>query len=256
MTDTHAPAAVILDTQAHILHSTSVGDDYQLSVWMPPSYASSAVKYPVVYVLDGSLTFGFAAQATMIAIFGGVVPEVLVVGISRPATSVYDPGPSRARDFSHIALPGDEESGRADAFLEALRADLLSFVDQHYRTEQADRTLWGHSLAGAFALRLLLHQPGLVQRFIATSPAVVEQGRPMLDPPAWPPAGSEVAATLFVSVGAEDHDYRPSVESFLDLLRERRYLGLNVDHEVLGGCGHIDAASSGFLAGLRSVFKE
>jgi hypothetical protein len=251
----NAPAATILDSHAHVVHSDRVGDDYQLSVWMPPSYASTDTAYPAVYVLDGSLTFGFSAQATMMSTFGGVVPEVLVVGISRPADSVYAPGPSRARDFSPTALPGDDESGHADAFVEALRTELLPFVDERYRTEPGDRTLWGHSLAGAFALRLCLERRGLFQRFIATSPAVVEQGQPLLDPHTWPAAGSRLSTRLFVSVGADDRDYRPAVESFVDQLRERKYLDLDVDQEVLPGCGHIDAAPGGFLAGIRAVFR-
>ena len=86
----------------------------------------------------------------MINVFGGVVPEVLVVGIGRPVISAYEDGPSRARDYSPVPIPGDQESGHADAFIEALRTERLPFTDHHYRTNRDDRSLWGHSLGGAF----------------------------------------------------------------------------------------------------------
>jgi predicted alpha/beta superfamily hydrolase len=86
MTTTATPA-VLPDSRTHVVYSSIVGENYQLSVWMPPSYTASVARFPVLYVLDAAMTFAFAAQATMINVFGGVVPEVLVVGIGRPVIS-------------------------------------------------------------------------------------------------------------------------------------------------------------------------
>jgi len=254
MMESSAPA-VVLDSHAHVVRSSIVGDDYQLSVWMPPGYASSENSYPVVYVLDGSMTFGFAAQATMLSIFGEVVPEALVVGIGRSQHSAYEPGPSRARDFSSVPLPGDDESGHADSFAHALRNELLPYIDDRYRTDKSDRTLWGHSLGGVFALRLLLTEPALFQRVIATSPSVVHEGRSLVQAGDWPAAGNKLEARVFTSVGSADDLYRPHVEAFNDELRARDYLALRFETELLPGYGHIAAAPVGFLAGLRSVFQ-
>ena len=248
-----APAE-IPDSHAHVLHSALVADDYQLSVWMPPSYEASDAAYPAIYALDGSMTFGLAAQGAMVSFFGGILPEVLVIAIGRPVRSAYEPGPSRARDFSPVPLPEDGESGHAATFVEALRTELLPFVDRTYRTDPADRTLWGHSLAGAFALHVLLEGPRLFNRTIATSPAVVEQGLALLDPAHWPAPGAILDARVFTSVGSADDEYRPSVESFEHQLRDRGYHGLQLEHELLPGYGHIAAAPVGYLAGLRAVF--
>lgn len=245
---------VILDSRAHVVHSTVVGDDYQLSVWLPPSYTTSTASYPVVYVLDAPVTFGLAAHGTMISIFGELLPEVIVVGIGQPVSSAYEWGPTRARDYSPVPVPDDENSGHAAAFAVSMGTELLPFVDKTYRTEVADRTLWGHSFGGAFALHLLLEQPGLFQRFIATSPAVIEQGRPLLDAGSWPAARSALPARLFVSVGSTDDEYRPHVESFITDLQGRCYQDLRFEWVVLPGYGHVGAAPVGFLTGLRAVF--
>jgi predicted alpha/beta superfamily hydrolase len=253
MDEPEMPAA-IPDSRAHILRSGLAGDDYQLSVWMPPSYESSDAVYPAIYALDGAMTFGLAAQGAMMSIFGEILPEVLVIAIGRPAASAYAPGPSRARDYSPVPLPGDAESGHADTFAEALQSELLPFIDRTYRTDPADRTLWGHSMAGAFALHVLLQGSRLFTRTIATSPAVVDQGVALLDPAHWPAPGTALAARVFTSVGSADDEYRPGVERFERQLRDRGYPDLKLEHELLPGYGHIAAAPVGYLAGLRSVF--
>jgi predicted alpha/beta superfamily hydrolase len=252
MTDDDPPV-VILDSHAHVVHSSIVGEGYDLSVWLPPSYASSTARYPVLYELDASATFGLAAHGTFISIVGEVVPEMIVVGIDHSGQSTFE-GDPRSRDFSPVRVPNDEGSGHAAAFVECLRTELLPFIDQRYRTEISDRTLWGHSFGGALALHLLLEKPGLFHRYIATSPAVVVEGQALLDPGTWPSPGSALPGRLFVSVGSADDEYRPHIESFNPELRQRNYRELRFDTAELPGYGHIGAAATGFLAGLRTVF--
>jgi predicted alpha/beta superfamily hydrolase len=245
---------IVLDSQTHVVHSSVVDDDYQLSVWLPPSYASSTAPYPVVYVLDAPIAFALAAQATMMSIFGDVLPEVIVVGVGPPLRSAYEYGPTRTRDYAPVPIAEDAESGHGDEFAACLRTELLPFIDDTYRTEVANRTLSGHSLGDVFALHMMLEQPGLFHRFIAASPSVVEAGQAMLDPGRWPSPNSVLVARLLVSVGSADDDYRPHVESFITALQERNYRDLQLDSAVLPGYGHIDAAPAGFLGGLREVF--
>jgi predicted alpha/beta superfamily hydrolase len=153
-----------------------------------------------------------------------------------------------------VPLPEDQESGHAAAFAEALQDELLPFIERTYRTDPTDRTLWGHSLAGAFALYVLLEGPRLFHRTIATSPSVVEDGVVLTGPERWPVPGATVDARVFTSVGTADDEYRPVVETLERQLRDRRYGGLRYEHELLTGYGHIASAPVGFLAGLRSVF--
>ncbi len=255
MTTDDSPA-VILDSHSHVVWSDVVAEEYQLSVWLPPSYASSTDTYPVLYVLDGPMTFGFAAQGTLNLIFGELVPEVIVVAVGQPLASAYDWGPNRARDYAAVAVPDDPSSGHGAEFAECLRTELVPFVDRSYRTDTTDRALWGHSYGGVFALYLLLERPGLFHRFIATSPGVVDQGVAQLDTHNWPPVGSALPARLFVSVGSADHEYRPHIESFITQLRERNYSALRFESAVLPGLGHIEAAATGFLAGLAAIYAD
>lgn len=246
--------AIILDSHSHVVWSDVVGDRYQISVWLPPTYGSSMSRYPVLYVLDGPVTFGLAAHGTLMSIYGDLVPEVIVVAVGQPLTSAYEWGPTRARDYALAVVPDDPTAGHGAEFAECLRTEIVPFVDQTYRTDTADRALWGHSYGGVLALYLLLQRPGLFHRFIATSPAVVDQGVAQLDAGAWPAASSAVPARLFISVGSADDEYRPHIDSFVSELRGRKYDLLQFDSAILPGLNHVAAAPTGFLAGLAAIY--
>ena len=251
------PPAVILDSQTHVVPSTAGGDDYQLDVWLPDSYESSAQSYPVLYVLDSPATFGFVVAAVMPYVWEQLVPELIVVGIGRPVETLDEWWSLRSRDYSPKALPGEEGSGHSDAFARALGEEILPFVDTTYRTDPSDRTLWGHSLGGAFVLQQLLSGSGLFHRYLATSPGVVIDGQTLLDLDAnGPAASSHLPGRLFVSVGSLDEDFKGHIDAFTTRLRLYNYEGLHIDTAELQGYRHATAAGPGFLTGLPKVFLD
>lgn len=251
------PPAVILDSRTHVVHSTPVGDDYQLDVWLPDSYEGSAQSYPVLYVLDSPACFGLVVATVATHIWEQLVPELIVVGIGKPMETLDEWWPTRSRDYSPKALRGEEGSGHSDTFQRAIHDEILPFVDTTYRTNIADRTIWGHSLGGGFALHLLFNTSGVFHRYIATSPAVVLDGQTLLDLHVdGPSARSHVPGRLFVSVGTLDEDFRSHIEAFNAELRLNNYQGLHVDTAELQGYGHSSAMAPGFLTGLQKVFPH
>lgn len=245
----------LLDTEGHQVRSDVLARDIALTVWRPPSYTSSEQTYPVIYVLDAPMTFALAAQGALITIFDEAMPEVLVVGVGEPLASAYQWGANRARDYAPRPVPDDPASGHADTFFDALQHEIVPLIEQQYRTDPSDRTLWGHSLGGAFALYALLERGDLFHRVIATSPAAFEQQVRMLDPDAWPEPGGRVRASLFTSVGSQDDEYRPGVDWVSDQVRARHYPDLRFETATVPDCGHIGASAAGYLTGLRSVFR-
>ena len=244
MTVSGSPA-VILDSRTHVVHSTVVGDDYQLDVWLPDSYGGSAQSYPVLYVLDSPACFGLVVATVSAHIWEQLLPDLIVVGIGKPMETLDEWWPIRSRDYAPKALPGEEGSGHSDTFQQAIHDEILPFIDTTYRTDISDRTIWGHSLGGVF------------HRYIATSPAVVMEGQTLLDLHVdGPPARSHVPGRLFVSVGTLDEDFRSHIEAFNAELRLHNYEGLHVDTAELEGYRHSSAAAPGFLGGLQNVFHD
>lgn len=52
-----APPYVLEDTAVHSVHAKELKRDYQILVSLPPSYKTSAKRYPVVFVTDANYAF-------------------------------------------------------------------------------------------------------------------------------------------------------------------------------------------------------
>ena len=116
------------------MHSTAVGDDYQLDVWLPDSYegSHSATRCCTCWIRRPV----WAGRRPVTAhIWEQLLPELIVVGIGKPMETLDEWWPIRARDYSPKALPGEEGSGHSDAFQRALQDEILPFIDTTYRTD-------------------------------------------------------------------------------------------------------------------------
>jgi hypothetical protein len=101
------PAVTILGTHMRKLKSAINGQDYELSVWLPPSYRDSQCRYPVLYMLDGPVWFGVKCMtAFAMTWWGPELPDMIVVGIGNPICSYDDWGPERNRDYTPGVVAG------------------------------------------------------------------------------------------------------------------------------------------------------
>ena len=251
------PQVTLAGTHARTLHSTTVGEDYQLSVWLPPSYHSSSFAYPVVYVLDANIAFGIAANMTDLLSFAREIPEVIVVGIGYEGNWTA----SRTRDLTPSIDVGWPGSGGADNFLAFLENELLPFIDASYRTDPKDRSLWGYSLGGLFVLYTLLNEPELFQRYVAGSPFVgwdfnliADQEKSFFETQA------SLPGVLIITVGSEEHTfmpgYRSNIESFATALQERNYDGLQLELLLLEDETHFSGTARSYVTGLKAAFSH
>ena len=256
MISSEFPQATILRSQTRMLHSTTVGDQYKISVWLPPGYETSEQRYPTLYLLDSPFGFGFAAYVVLGQMWDGMVPEMMVVGIGKQIDSYDEWWPIRGRDYSPVLLPSQSGSGQAATFLKFVETELIPFVDSHFRTTPDNRALWGHSLAGAFVLFSMFSKPDLFSRYIATSPALVLESKTLIDYQGGLLTRSLFSDTnLFVSVGTLDHEFGPNINAFTKIMQEKNHPGLDFKASILEGYAHISAAQPGFIKGLPAVFS-
>ena len=140
----------------HSITSKVLGEERTFLISLPEGYATSTDKYPVLYVLDGSVrALVEGSQATTWAHRG--VPPMIVVAITNP---------NRDRDV----LPGAGSDG-AEKYLRFISEELFPYVEQRFRV-QNHRTLYGASNAGVFVLYALLERPDAFAAYIASSPTV------------------------------------------------------------------------------------
>ena len=143
-----------------------------LNVYLPPGYKDSDdVRYPVIYLLDGS------ADEDFIHIVGIVqynnlswvnrVPKSIVVGIANV---------NRRRDFTFpTRVETDRQklglTGGSERFISFVENELQPYVEKRYKTT-ASKTIIGQSLGGLLATEVLLKKPHLFDKYIIISPSL------------------------------------------------------------------------------------
>ena len=149
-----APRQIVLG-EAFVFRSAILNEDRELQVTLPESYSRTTVRYPVLFVLDGSSNILHATASTQfLAHARNRVPELIVVAI-----------PNRNRNRDLTPGPG------AVTFERVLAEEIIPWVETHYRAA-SDRILWGHSLSASFAVHVLLNRPELFKAYVAASAPV------------------------------------------------------------------------------------
>jgi len=147
--------------------SKAVGGTLHYEVALPPGYATSARRYPVVYFLHG-LPAGAAAYNHI----GGYAHSLAATG--HPAIIVGAQG-ARKGDTD----PEWHDWGTGRNWETATQSELVSQIDRRYRTiaRRSGRAIIGVSAGGYGATLIAIHHPGTYQvieswsgYFILTTP--------------------------------------------------------------------------------------
>jgi len=250
------PEVGIFHSETSTLTSSHTGQAYRLSVWLPPSYLDSDRTYPVLYLLDGNISFGLATDTVGPLTFGQEIPEPIVVGIGYHIRTYDDWGMNRNRDYTPTARENVPGSGGAAQFLAFIETDLIPFIDKHYRTNQKDRALSGYSHGGLFVLYALLSRPELFNRYAAGSPSVHWDDRVLFKlEEDFARNHQSLPVKLFVSVGSLEEAFRPHVEAFSAVLRSRNYKGLDFTAMVMEDETHLSGIAPAFVRGVRTIYS-
>ena len=251
------PPATITGTHTRILHSNIVDDEYELSIYLPPSYESSDQAYPTLYLLDSPIVFGSAITAAMTQNWDSAVdiPEMIIIGIGKRVDNLDAWWPVRERDYVPTLIPNIPYAGHAAAFLDFIAKELIPFIDVEYRTQRDDRIIWGNSLGGIFVLYAMFNKTNLFTRYISGCPAFFYEETTILDYESALTVDTLSTETrLFVAVGSQDQQYRPDVDAFMNALSVRALPNLKFQTLVLDGLGHAPACVPAFYYGIEAVY--
>ena len=127
-----------------------------------------AKKYPIIILLDGYTHF---KTASGIAHFmssnrnrNNLMPESIIIAIENI---------DRERDFTvtKIKTKRPNTMGGGRNFLNFIEKELISYVDENYRTEPS-RTLVGHSLGGLLTLNSYMDKNSIFDSYISIDPSI------------------------------------------------------------------------------------
>jgi predicted alpha/beta superfamily hydrolase len=248
----------LYNTQVKVFHSTIIDDDFYIYISLPDGYEESVKKYPVLYVLDGDISFGIATSIARYLQFGNTIPELIIVGIGYGALR-KSKGNDRNRDYTISNNRNRPGSGGAPKFRKFLQDELLPYIDDEFRTAPDDRTINGYSLGGLFALYTLFTEPGLFNRYIIGSPhlawdnfrifSVQENAFNSID---------DINARVFISVGSDQSQetYFEPIDSMVTIIQEKGYPNFKLDTKVFDGGTHLICPPEALTYGLVAVFSE
>jgi len=162
--------SIIIDS----IYSENLVNDFgekptrEVAVYLPPYYAETTQKYPVIYFLHGFLNdhqlINYMKDQLDFAIATHRIrPFILVIPNER---TTYD-----GSFYSNSGIFGNWEDFTA--------YDLVKYMDSHYRTiaNKDSRGITGHSMGGYGALKIAMHHPDMFSCVYALSPGALAIAR-------------------------------------------------------------------------------
>jgi predicted alpha/beta superfamily hydrolase len=151
------------------LYSKVLNEQRKIWVQVPDDYnPKSDKKYPVIYVLDGSVQMR-GLETVHNYYWGHFMPTAILVGISNQT--------NRTRDFTTSEITTrrgavvQEETGKAEVFTEFIEKELIPYIDTQYKTSPY-RTLIGHSYGGLFTINMLINHSHVFENYVSIDPSL------------------------------------------------------------------------------------
>jgi predicted alpha/beta superfamily hydrolase len=151
-------------------------------IWIAkPLKADPAVAYPVLYVLDGNVSFHVAAEIESKLSFDREVAPAVIVGIGYPTDDLAEWNRRRVLDLTPFVDKGaagrpansaQTQSGGGELFLRVIEEEIKPFVSSRYKVDSAKQALYGHSLGGLLTMHELFLHPAAYSAYILASPSI------------------------------------------------------------------------------------
>lgn len=240
------------DTRYHPFESETLGHGLHLYVRLPES--DSDGPFPVVYLLDGGVSFPLLSAYYHYLRLGEEIPELILVGISY-GSDRFEEGNYRSSDFT---APSKEREwwGKAPLFQSVLENELMPFVEKQYKADPARRIIFGHSLGGQFVLFSALTRPDLFWGHLASNPALHRNLDFFMG---WKGESKMPAdvTRLFVAEGEfDDPRFREPADKWIEYWSEpSRNKPFELEVRYLPGQSHLSAVTGSFRQGMHWLFQ-
>ncbi len=266
-------------TEVRTLHSSVVGQEYELLISLPRSYHRKDAVYPVIFLLDPYRSFSVVKGYTDLLTFPySYIPEVVIVGIGyggKGQKAGLNWVLGRTRDLTpdkHLATEESYEkrlsdtgipnvkvhTGGSNLFLEFIEKELFPFMESNYRIDKQDRVLSGYSYGGLFALYTLFHRPGLFSKYFIGSPSIHYKDEITFKYESeYAKNHSDLRAKVFISAGELEKITSDNVAKIDALLRSRGYKNLKLETVVFDNEDHVTCMPAAIGRGIvRLLNKE
>jgi predicted alpha/beta superfamily hydrolase len=219
-----------------------------LRLYLPPDYAQSGKRYPVIYMHDGQNLFDAATSyagewevdETLDALAAAGKLEAIVVGVDNG-------GEQRMRELN----PWDHPTygkGEGDAYLDFIVNVVKPMIDQRYRTlpDRANTAIAGSSMGGFISHYAIGRYPDVFGKAGVLSPSYWANDARQFGYVAGRPAAPD--ARIYLLMGANEGDSMvPDVERMHAQLLKSGHPAANVKLKIVPGGTHGEALWRGEL---------
>lgn len=154
------------------LESKILNEKRTLNIYLPEGYsAKDTLKYPVIYLLDGSADEDFIHIAGLVQYntFPWIerMPKSIVVGIANIDRRRDFTSPTQIKEIKDLY----PSAGASEKFIGFMEKELQPFIDKNFKTTP-DRMIIGQSLGGLLATEILFTKPQLFNKYVIISPSL------------------------------------------------------------------------------------
>ncbi|WP_222983875.1 alpha/beta hydrolase [Flagellimonas meishanensis] len=244
------------------------GQEYEIYISLPPEYNASEDTFPVVYILDGDLTFGIAYNTRVLMSFGKEIPPLILVGISysEDFENIHN---NRFRDFTPTKWPAQKifeisgvnhvhDSGGADQFLDFLVAEVKNHLNTNYRVNTDSETLVGLSLSGLFATYVALKHTKNFDKYLISSPSLWWYDGPLPKMESIKLKENEKPISIYTAIGSEE-SFQVMLLKWVELtsyFSQNKPEGIIFTSEMLYEETHVTNFNRALPRGLKTLFNN
>jgi len=184
------------------VESVELRNARDLLVWLPPAYARSERRFPVIYMHDGQNLFDartsyaepWRVDEAMLRA-SARRREAIVVGIPNM-------GAERIAEYSPY-VDARAGGGKGDLYLDWVIGTVKPLIDERFRTrpDRAHTGMAGSSMGGLITLHAYLRDPSVFGFIAALSPSLWIAGRSIFSTLA---ASSHTAGRIYLDIGARE----------------------------------------------------
>ena len=239
--------------------SRITGRPYRLTI-TPPVNPDPSLRYPALYVLDGSAWFATSSEVATVFGATGQTGTGYVIALGYQTEDVMVASELRNLDMTPFRSPNPRYAsvtGDGDAFLRAIYEEVQPFVLSHLRVDPNRQAIWGHSIGGLLVLRSMFRDPGRFSTYLMASPTI--NPNVLADEPAFFErlARNHMVLRVLITVGGDEQPpgaamaYKTidDASNLADRLRAGAPQ-LEVECTIFSGEGHLTA---GLLSLIRSI---
>ena len=233
--------------------SKILSEERVLNIYLPEGYKpQDTLKYPVIYVLDGSINEDFLHVVGLTQFFNlqYTMPNTIVVGIANV---------DRKRDFTFPttdkALKRDyPTTGGSTKFIEFLDREVLAYMSKNYNVN-GTKMLIGQSLGGLLATEILLKRMELFTHYFIISPSLWWDNETLLqDAKAYITAQKDRNVYVYVSVGKEGEVMESEATKLSQLLKTSNKKKLKTDFKFLPEENHASILHQSLNEGFKLLW--